>query len=507
MGSPTRRHHQHPRSLSISKTTEPSCPSCKISSAEPKRSSTKNSEAATWTRSSAPSRKPPSEEKIRSGLGPQEAQRAARIEMGSIETVKHKVRAATWESTAEGIWQDVRYSFRSLAKSPELHRRRHPLTRPRHRRQHRHLHPHPPKPHAQILPVTDPQQLVTFGKFGGRRRPRRYRPLATTTCSPGDFARQLEATPGSIPGHSRLQPASLRKSACARPPPPQTPPPRTAAVIVPASLVSGNYFSVLGAQPLLGRSISSSRRRHPGSGCGRRSSATTSGSSPLRRPRRPRQDAITINGTPFTVIGVMPERFHGIKLNLNPRPVAPRLHATVVHPATHLPHAAVRPLLSASHWPTKPEAASNKTALAQSQNWLDQQIRAGITATEGAAHHPARQQEINRATVPLVSATSGVSSLRNQYGDSLKILMASSYWSFSSPAPTSPTSSSPAPPPGNASSPPASPSAPAAPASSAKASSKPSSSPSPAASSDSASPSLPPAPSSPSSARATPTSP
>ena len=58
------------------------------------------------------------QEKIRRGLSPHEAQRAARIEMGSIETVKHKVRSATWESTAEGIAQDIRYSLRILAKSP-----------------------------------------------------------------------------------------------------------------------------------------------------------------------------------------------------------------------------------------------------------------------------------------------------------------------------------------------------------------------------------------------------
>src|SRR5882757_11182157 len=58
------------------------------------------------------------QEKIRSGLSPHEAHRAARIEMGSIETIKEKVRSATWESTAEGIAQDIRVSFRSLAKSP-----------------------------------------------------------------------------------------------------------------------------------------------------------------------------------------------------------------------------------------------------------------------------------------------------------------------------------------------------------------------------------------------------
>ncbi len=58
------------------------------------------------------------EEKIRIGLDPHEAQRAARIEMGSIETVKEKVRSSKWESTAESIWADIRYSFRMMTRSP-----------------------------------------------------------------------------------------------------------------------------------------------------------------------------------------------------------------------------------------------------------------------------------------------------------------------------------------------------------------------------------------------------
>jgi predicted permease len=58
------------------------------------------------------------EEKIRSGLDPHQAQRAARIEMASIETVKEKVRSATWESTAESIAQDIRYGIRRLLRAP-----------------------------------------------------------------------------------------------------------------------------------------------------------------------------------------------------------------------------------------------------------------------------------------------------------------------------------------------------------------------------------------------------
>jgi hypothetical protein len=57
-------------------------------------------------------------EKIRSGLDPREAHRTARIEMGSLETVKEKVRSATWESTAQSSAQDIRYGIRQLRRAP-----------------------------------------------------------------------------------------------------------------------------------------------------------------------------------------------------------------------------------------------------------------------------------------------------------------------------------------------------------------------------------------------------
>jgi predicted permease len=58
------------------------------------------------------------EEKIRAGLSPQEARRAAGIEMGSLETVKQKVRSTTWESAAESLAQDIRYGARQLLRAP-----------------------------------------------------------------------------------------------------------------------------------------------------------------------------------------------------------------------------------------------------------------------------------------------------------------------------------------------------------------------------------------------------
>ena len=133
---------------------------------------------------------------------------------------------------------------------------------------------------------------------------------------PWYFARQLQADPGPFQGIASycsfsdkvsLRPPSVRRRSdfqCAR-------------HSGPASLVSGNYFSVLGAQPFIGRAITPSDDATPGSGAvvvlSHHFWQQSLSSDPAILGK-----TISINGTPFAVIGVMPEAFHGIKQELEP---------------------------------------------------------------------------------------------------------------------------------------------------------------------------------------------
>ena len=220
---------------------------------------------------------------------------------------------------------------------------------------------------------------------------------------PWDFAHQLERNPGPFQGIASY--SSFAPSVSVRPPSsanPQASAP--SAILAPAVLVSGNYFSVLGAQPLFGRTINSSDNATPGSGA-----VVVVSEHFWRQSLSADPDIlgkiITINSAPFTVIGVMPNQFHGIKLDTRSDRALDPDHDAARHPAAaFLPRAQCDPIF----WKCLPASAPPhpvaKLRLAQSQLWLNQQIRAGVRATESGTISPARQKEINLVNVPLISA-------------------------------------------------------------------------------------------------------
>ncbi len=79
------------------------------------------------------------DENIRAGMPPEEAERAARIEVGGIEQVKEQVREERLGNWLHSVLSDCRYGLRQLRKNPGVHCRRRTHIGPRHRRQLRHV--------------------------------------------------------------------------------------------------------------------------------------------------------------------------------------------------------------------------------------------------------------------------------------------------------------------------------------------------------------------------------
>lgn len=342
------------------------------------------------------------------GMSAEQAVRAARVEMGSMSAVKHRIRSTGWETTLENLALDLRYALRSLSRSPGFtliavlslalgigaNTAIFTLVR---------------QVILANLPVRDPQRLFALGKstgggiMGGID-------LGTADMFTYDFARQLELNPGPFQGvaaYSSFSPkVNLRV------------PNSTAAIQVPASLVSGNFFSVLGASPLLGRVVESFDATVPDR------SAVAVISYHFWRQSLSSDPAIlgktiSVNATPFTIIGVMPEAFHGVRQELEPPDLW--LPVTMVQQVFLQPNMLKPRAFYILHMIAR---RSPQSSLAADQAWLDRQVRDYVRAGEGASTAPARQQEIERITVHLVHAAHGVSNLRDQYEDSLLILMA-----------------------------------------------------------------------------------
>jgi predicted permease len=359
--------------------------------------------------------------KQRNGMTSEGARHAALVELGSRNSVKHQVWSSRWESALEGLLQDLRVSMRSLAKSPgfsaiavlslalgiggntAIFTLIHQVM-------------------LRDLPVRDPQQLVAFGDSTSAGIAGGIDIGAFGGYFPWDFARQMQRDPGPFQGIAAY--CSFSNKASIRPPVAKGADAAAPTVLAPANLVSGNYFSVLGAHALLGRTIMPADDVTPGSGAvtvlsyhfwqqSLSSDPTIIGKS------------IVINGTPFEVVGVMPEAFHGIKQDVEPTELwTPISMQTVVlqFPSMLVPHSGLYFLHLFGRLSS--QATVNKADFAQSQNWLNQQVRTAIRDREGGEVSLNRQQEINRVSIPLIRSAHGVSVVRSQYGDSLQILMA-----------------------------------------------------------------------------------
>ncbi len=352
------------------------------------------------------------ERRTQGGISRAEALRAAHMEIGSMEQVKEQVRSAGWESSVESLWRDVRFSIRMMGKSPgftavailslalgigantAIFTLMDDLM-------------------LRSLPVADPANLVAFGESdsGGQVDGIGPGPL---DIFPYDFFHSLNAEQKFLEGicaYSSFDPTvSVRAgsggSLVASQP----------AIQAVSHLVSGNFFDVLGAAPLLGRTLAPNDDV-----IGRDAVAVLSyrfWQSNLGADPAVIGKYMVINGTPFTVIGVMPPKFYGIELSEE----SPDMWL----PLTKQPEVMLQPSLLDPHglyWLHMTGRRSPSVSLGSIQSWITGQLQRYMIDREGAQPASARHKEIRRIFVPILPGAHGVSNLRSQFKEPLTILM------------------------------------------------------------------------------------
>ena len=188
------------------------------------------------------------------------------------------------------------------------------------------------------------------------------------------------------------------------------------AQVASSHLVSGDFFPLLGAEPLLGRTITAEDDR-PGSAPVAVLSyghwQTRFGADPAVVGR-----TVMANGVPLTIVGVMRPEFFGIRVRSAPNYWLPmQLH----------PQIEFREPVFADHtvyWINIVGRLRPGASLAQAQADADATLRGYLTEQAGTEITADRREAIANTSVALAGRGRGISGYRQQYSDSLWVLSA-----------------------------------------------------------------------------------
>ncbi len=260
------------------------------------------------------------------------------------------------------------------------------------------------------LPVRDPQSLVAFGKqYGGGIND--GIPPGPLDLFPYEFYKQIEPEHDAFSGiagyMSFSSRVSVRQAGVASGP----------AALANGHLVSGNFFEVLGVNMALGRAITPA-------------DTAAEGSNPvmvvsyqywqhdLSGDRDIVGKNLAVNGAPFTVIGVAAPKFYGVQVDqFSPDLWFPlTMQKEIMASASLLGPRGLYCLHLMGR--SKPGLTMN-----QMQEWMNLQLHNYMTAREGPSVSSDRHQELQQIYVQLLPGGRGVSDLRVDYEQPLRILM------------------------------------------------------------------------------------
>jgi predicted permease len=348
------------------------------------------------------------DDNLRRGMTPSEARRAALVTFGGIEPSKELYRDQSGFAWIENLRQDVRYAFRGIRKSPGftavavaclalgigantaiftivnavmIH----------------------------MLPVRQPEQLVLLS-YQSKSYPRGLRKTGSgygRTSLPHVAFESMQKGTQSLSGLFAFVPVGFNNRSL-------TVRVKGQPDVAAGEMVGGTYFSVLGVSPVLGRPITEEDLKPDAPYVAVVSHAYWSrelGGDPGSLGRR-----ISINGAPFTLVGVAPPGFFGVD---------PQLAPDIWLPLRDMPE--VKPWGNATHgmfadrwwwWCMMMGRLKPGVTEAQARAELDVLFQGAIT--QGVDHLP-RAEEIPH--IELTPASRGLEMLQRNFSKPLRILL------------------------------------------------------------------------------------
>jgi predicted permease len=336
------------------------------------------------------------EDLMNSGLSASEARRQGAIEFGGVAQVQEEVRYTWFWRWLHDLARDARYASRMLLRNPgfaatailslalgigantAIFSILHALV-------------------LRSLPVYEPQRLVVVDRNG--------------LSLPYPLFSELSERSQTLDGVVAFRTAPWRLSVGG------------VTERITGTMVSGNYFEVLGVRLAIGTTIAQKDDEKPGSG-GWRGPVAVLGHGLWLRKFGGQESVIgariLLNGHPFTVVGVAPRGFSGTEVGESPELFAPMMMQEVLLPGM-------------------------RNALTQRRNnWLRimGRLKAGVDARQAEAElttllrrfneeilqsgevtDPNRRRNLVEQRIALLPGNAGISGLRRQYSKPLWVLM------------------------------------------------------------------------------------
>jgi len=188
---------------------------------------------------------------------------------------------------------------------------------------------------------------------------------------------------------------------------------------VQGELVSGSYFSVLGVNAILGRTLSSNDDRIPGGhpvamiGYGLWRSAFNLDPSVLGR-------SITLNGQAFTIIGVAPADFFGVRVGRDVQIWIPMMMQAQVMPGWSF----LGKDAEMASWLDVMGRLKPRITVGEARSELNLLYKQHLSERVGTMTDPQERREFLKQRILLSPGGRGISELRERFSQTLLVLMA-----------------------------------------------------------------------------------